>query len=272
MTCRELERLYLQDAPAAEIQAHRAACAACERIAADIDRTLEMTSALAAPAWSGTLREALIAIPQLTVSCEKAPELMALALEGELPAADRARLDFHTSRCEACAEAAATVRLIPEMTPAAPAPWLFGRIAATRPARKPSGLRRLFAPRAIVAYAYAAAIVVMVAGLNPADLAKRARVGVRENTLEAVEVAEGTLADRFGELQEKLARQLAVVKGRAGGYGRAALSTALALVMREESPAPPKPARPRDERGTSLNEDGSLRMTRAQERRAGVNA
>lgn len=262
MSCRELERLHLEDAPAAALQSHRSVCAACDRLAADIDRSLEMTSGLTAPPWSGALRRALLAIPQRTVSCERAPELMALALEGELPEPDRARLLSHTSRCEGCAEAAATLNLIPEMAPVAPAPWLFGRIAATKPARRLSGWRRLVKPRAVVAYAYAAAVVVMVAGLNPADLARRAGVGVQENTREVVEVAESSLANRFGELQEDVIRRLAVFKGRARGYGRAALSTALALVMREESQRPGR-ARPGDERGTLNDEDTQMTTRRA---------
>ena len=261
MSCRELERLSVEGAPAAALQSHCSVCAACARLAVDIDRSLEMTSGLTAPLWTGALRRALLAIPQQTVSCEMAPELMALALEGELPEPDRARLLSHTSRCEGCAEAAATLNLMPEMAPVMAAPWLFGRIAATKPAPRRFGWRRLVKPRAVVAYAYAAAIVVMVAGLNPADLARRAGVGVQENTREVVEVAESSLADRFGELQEDVIRRLAVIKGRARGYGRAALSTALALVMREESPQRPGRARPGDERGT-LNDADMQMMTR----------
>jgi hypothetical protein len=243
MTCREIERLYLEGAPSAAREAHRASCSACERLAADVDAAAALTAGLAPPGWSGSLREALLDIPRRTVSCSQAPELMALAAEGELSSADQARLASHLSRCEGCAEAAATLHVLPELTAAQPAPWLLGRIAANRVPPKSPTWRRLLAPRAVVAYAYAAAVVVMVAGLNPADLARRAGVGLEANTREAVQMASSSLADRFGRLQEAAIRRIAVIKGHAGGYGRAALFNALALVMREENPSR-RPAQP----------------------------
>jgi len=243
MSCRELERLALEGASTEAQGAHRAVCASCERIGADVDAAIALASGLTAPRVPGALREALLAIPQRTVSCSGAPDLMARALEGGLPDGDAARLRSHLSRCAGCAEAAATLHVLPELVPAGPAPWLLGRIASARPRRRSGGWRKLLDPRAVVAYAYAAAVVVMVAGLNPADLARRAGVGFQANTREAVTVAGSSLADRFGDLQENLIRRFAVLKGRAGGYGRAAISTALALVMKEETPPPP--GRPR---------------------------
>ena len=243
MTCRELERLTLEDAPSGARDAHRAACSACERLGADVDAASALAAGLTPPRFSGALREALLNIPRKTASCAQAPDLMARAVEGELSDNDAARLRSHLSRCEGCSEAAATLNVLPELTAASPAPWLFGRIAANRSPRKNSTWRRLLAPRAVVAYAYAAAVVVMVAGLNPADLARRAGVGLEANTREAVELAGGSLADRFGRFQEAAMRRIAVVKGHAGGYGRAALFNALALVMREEHPSR-RPAQP----------------------------
>ncbi|MFN2385459.1 MAG: hypothetical protein ABR576_04115 [Thermoanaerobaculia bacterium] len=236
MTCRELERLDLEGAAAEARDAHRAICRACERLGADIEAAAELVAGLAPPRWTGSLREALLEIPRRTASCSLAPDLMALAAEGELPSGDQARLASHLSRCEGCSEAAATLKVLPDLTAAAPAPWLFGRIVANRAPQK-SAWRRLLTARAVVAYAYAAAVVVMIAGLNPADLARRAGVGLEANTREAVELAGSSLADRFGRFQEAAMRRLAVIKGHANGYGRAALFNALALVMREEGPA-----------------------------------
>lgn len=241
MTCHELERLSLEEAPVGTQKAHRASCPDCERLGADVDAALELSSGMTAPPLTASLREALYAIPRMTVACSRAPELMALAAEVELSPEDAARLRTHLARCEGCGEAAAALKVLPELLPAAPAPWLLGRIAATRPPRRSSGWRKLLNPRAVVAYAYAAAVVVMVAGLNPADLARRAGVGLEANTRVAVAAADSSLADRFGNLQEEVIRRFAVLKGRAGGYGRAALSTALALVMREETPPPGRP-------------------------------
>ena len=242
MTCRELERLTLEEAPAVARDAHRAVCSACELLGNDIEAASALAAGLTPPRFSASLREALLDIPRKTASCAQAPDLMARAVEGEISDGDEARLHSHLSRCEGCSEAAATLKVLPELTAASPAPWLFGRIAANRAPRK-SSWRRLLAPRAVVAYAYAAAVVVMVAGLNPADLARRAGVGLEANTREAVELAGDSLADRFGRFQEAAMRRIAVVKGHAGGYGRAALFNALALVMREEHPSR-RPAQP----------------------------
>ena len=56
-------------------------------------------------------------------------------------------------------------------------------------------------------------------------------------------MAQSSLTDRLGALQEKAVRTIAVWKGHIGGYGRAAVSNAIAIVSR---PEPKKtPVRPR---------------------------
>ena len=56
-------------------------------------------------------------------------------------------------------------------------------------------------------------------------------------------VAQSSVGDRLGALQEKALRTLAVWKGHVGGYGRAAVSNAIAIVWK---PEPKKtPSRPR---------------------------
>src|ERR1022692_4955145 len=111
MSCRELDSLVAAGAPEPERLAHRAACPVCVTLAteaAHIEETLRLTEALQAPAWSPSLREALLAIPEKTVSCENAALSIAAALETEsaaLPPADRSRLEFHLARCEGCREA-----------------------------------------------------------------------------------------------------------------------------------------------------------------------
>jgi putative zinc finger protein len=259
MSCRELERLYVEEAPAADLATHRAACPACEQVAKDVEMAMGLSAGLVAPRWTAALRDALLDIPRQTVSCSQAPDLMALSLDDALDPAQAQRLAAHLSRCEGCAQAALALNVLPELETPPAAPWLFGRIAVSKPRRMSSGWLRLLAPRAVVAYAYAAAIVVMVAGFNPADLARKAGVGVQENTREVVAVAGTSLADRFGQLQEKVIRGLTALKGRAGGYGRAALSNALALVMKEETPRPP--TRPRSGEGSGSKGNQTQVMT-----------
>jgi hypothetical protein len=255
MSCGELERLFLADAPAASARAHCEACAPCAALAADLERTEAIVSALRRPAPSQGFLAELRSIPSKTVSCEAADGLAAAALEGELPAAERARLEFHRSRCEACAEAAAVLGQVRELTPPAATPWLAGRIAAARRLRpRPPSIWRLVAsPKAAIALAYAAAVVVMLSGFNPADLARKAGVGrIEESALASAQVAGRSLADRFGAFEEDALRKLAAWKGRAAGYGRAAISTAIQLVMRTE-PQPP------ERRGKSGEDKGLLR-------------
>ena len=96
----------------------------------------------------------------------------------------------------------------------------------------------------MVAYAYAAAILVMVMGWNPTAVVKNASfASLGVSTRKAVTVAQSSLTDRVGALQEKAVRTLAVWRGHIGGYGRAAVSNAIAIVSR---PEPKKtPTRPR---------------------------
>ncbi|MGH9316124.1 MAG: zf-HC2 domain-containing protein, partial [Thermoanaerobaculia bacterium] len=237
MSCRELERLFVAGAGVREQDTHRAGCASCETLGKDLEEVGRLVSNLKPPAASPLLRQALLSLPRRTVSCEAADRLIALSVDDEIAAEDKPRLQFHLSRCGACAAAAATLGVARELAPPEPAPWLRGRLAASRaarrrPVRERGALRWLLDPKAAIGLAYAAAVVVMLAGFNPADLARKAGVGqLEESTKAAVSVARNSLIERIGAFEERAARKLAVWKGRAGGYGRAALSTAIQLVM-----------------------------------------
>jgi hypothetical protein len=205
-----------------------------------------MTAALAAPTFSPALRRALLEIPRMTVSCEGAEPLLAAALEGadEISAEDRRRLDSHLSRCGACTAAANVLVSMRDLALPQPPPWLATRLSAARPAKPASRWRALLSGRAVVAYAYAAAVLVMILGWNPTDVVNRASfASLGVSTRKAVTVAQSSLTDRLGALQEKAVRRLAVWKGHVGGYSRAVVSNAIAIVSR---PEPKKtPARPR---------------------------
>jgi len=257
MSCREIERLFVAGSDA-EIAAHRKTCAACARLGADADDTQAMTSLLAAPHFSPELRRSLLEIPRMTVSCEGAEPLLAAAIEGddEIAADDRRRLDSHLSRCGACTAAANVLLSMRDLALPEPPPWLATRLAAAKPAKPVSRWRGFLSGRAVVAYAYAAAFLVMLLGWNPTTVVRKASfASLGVSTQKAVTVAQSSLTDRLGALQERATRTLAVWKGHIGGYGRAAVSNAIAIVSRPETKK--TPARPRLSRegGNSVGAD-----------------
>ncbi len=248
MSCSEAERLFVAGAPAAAQRAHAGSCPACAAAIRDDEEIAGLALALRPPAWSPVLRQALLDVPARTVSCEAADALIARMLEGEIDASERGRLDFHRSRCAACAEAAETLLGIRTLSTPVPAPWFAGRVAAsvaapgTRRAR--TGWRAFVGPKTAIALAYAAAFFVMILGFNPADVARRARTDLPAEARSVVAGAGNTVADRIGAVEEKIARTALVVRSRVFGYGRAALSNAIQLVMKSE--AAPPPGRPRN--------------------------
>ena len=117
----------------------------------------------------------------------------------------------------------------------------------------------------VVAYAYAAAILVMVMGLNPTAVVRKAGfASLGESTRSAVIVAESSIGDRLGAFQEKALRTLAVWKGHVGGYGRAAVMNAIAFVWRPDVEEEPDPSasRQRRRRGVPARRDRPGRARR----------
>ena len=206
MTCSELERLSVAGAPEAELSAHLAACASCAALGKDLETVGALVASLRSPAMAPELRESLFAIPRMTVSCEGADGLIAAALNGELPATDRTRLEFHVSRCPACAESAATLLGMRDLAKPAPAPWLAGRIVLGPQHRRDGVIghesERLLALPATVA------VDTEVARQrdNPG--------GQREAPVVAVEVLEDLQEDLLGELLGVLPLQREVVSHR----------------------------------------------------------
>jgi hypothetical protein len=256
MSCRELERLFVAGAPLTQGAAHRRDCPECESVARDVARVEGMTAGLRPPVWRKELRRSLLAIPQMTVSCEGAAFLLAEKAEGEIRAADAQRLEGHLSRCAGCSEAALVLASAAELTAPAPPPWLTTRLAAVRPEKKRRGWRMLLSGKAVIVYAYAAAIVVMLLGWNPTAVVKKASfASLGVSTRNAVTVAQHSVGDRLGAFQERAARQIAVWKGHVGGYGRAAVSNAIGIVWRPESKKTPAKPRLGRERGDAMGQD-----------------
>ncbi len=244
MSCREMERLFVSGASSAEQEAHRKNCAECARLGSEADEALVLTAGLQAPTWSPNLRRALLEIPRQTVSCEGADALVANALEGDLLPEDAKRLESHLGRCAGCTAAAGALYAMRDLAAPEPPPWLATRLSAARPRReKKSFWRKALSGKMVIAYAYAAALVVMLLGLNPTAVARRAgfaSLGV--STRSAVTVAQSSIGDRLGALQEKAVRTLVAWRGRLGGYGRAAVMNAIAIVWKPEpKKAPNRP-------------------------------
>jgi hypothetical protein len=255
MTCRELERLFVADASEKELREHAAACRTCDGAADVLEEIPRLTSECASPAWSPALRAALLEVPRRAVACSTADAWLARELEGDLSAEETQRLAGHRARCSGCAAAAQALRSVQELERPQAAPWMAGRIAATlkeksgdrKPQTRAAWLRN---PRAAIGLAYAAAVVVMLAGFNPADFARRAvPAQLRENTGTAIADARSSAVDRIGAWEEKAMRTAAVWRARAGGYGRAALSRAIQLVMKTEPPPSSRRQRSGEERG-----------------------
>ena len=254
MTCRELERFFVAEAADEESRAHVLGCAECGAAARAQELARGLTSGLAAPVWSASLREALLTVPRRAITCSTADEWLARSIEGELSDSERGRLEDHRSRCAGCAAAAQALSVIDTLDAPLPAPWVAGRIAATVPGKAPAARRSRFSlwrnPRVAIAVAYAAALILMVAGFNPADLARKAvPSGLGQDAKSVVAEVKTSAVDRIGAFEEKAMRSFAVWRGRAGGYGRAALSQAIQLVMKSE------PARSRSRNG---EEKGAL--------------
>lgn len=262
MSCTELERLFLAGASAEEARRHRDACATCRATGADVDTAVEIASGLKAPDIPASLRTALIDIPRRTVSCEGAERLLPLAVENELLADDERRLSSHLSRCGGCSEAAATLLAARDLAEPIAPPWLAGRLAAARPVKRRRSLGWLLGPKSVIAFAYGAAVLVMVLGFNPADLARRVGAGeLGQSTRAAVLVAESSVTDRLGALQERVARTLAVWKGRATGYGRAAVSNAVSIIWKNSGTKQRAVERPRNRDGRGAFKEREMTTT-----------
>jgi hypothetical protein len=104
----------------------------------------------------------------------------------------------------------------------------------------------------------------MLAGFNPADLARKAApAGLGRGTKAVIAEARTSAADRIGAFEERALRTVSIWRGRAGGYSRAALSRAIQLVMKTEA----APSRSRRRNG---EEKGALPKTETAINVAGV--
>lgn len=269
MSCREQQQLLLAGASELQMRAHASSCKACGSEAAAVEEIVSLAAQLVRPSWSPALAEALLSVPRRAITCATADDWAARSLEGELDPSQSERLNGHRSRCSACAAAAETLSTIADLTRPQLPPWTEGRVAAALRAqsgqrRPPKRLAWLRGPRAAIAFAYAAALVLMLTGLNPADLARKAvPAGLQQDAKATVVEVRASAVDRIGAWEDRALRTVSIWRGRAGGYSRAALSRAIQLVMKTE-PAP-SPSRPRsgEERGAMPRDETAITTWRA---------
>ncbi len=157
-----------------ELAAHLAACPTC-RAAVERARTLAESAGLVGRLRApGTLVARLKTLPRLAPECEQALLLIDAVFAGELEERERAVFLDHVDqcpRCQACWEAAATLREVGLGTAAPPQLRARARVLPSRRARGPSR-RAVFDLRLATAAAYLLAAVSVVMAGDPARLAR----------------------------------------------------------------------------------------------------
>ncbi len=215
---------------------HRRACAECRRLSEAFIRMDVLLSRLSPPPVPGGLFERWKEIPSRTVDCDRAAELLALRMEDALPQGDARRLEFHLSRCPACAEACETLEELgrlrrPEPAREAlrpPAPvvsFASARARARRRHRERAWLDpRLYAAAACLLagfFAFFANSAASSPARNlPASIGRRLRVGVAE------------AADRIGIWEDSVSRRFVATREAVSGYGEAVKGIALSAAGR----------------------------------------
>jgi hypothetical protein len=185
---------------------HAAGCDDCREALDRLRGLAEGAAALARVHAPHELVERLRRMPRLAAECERAQELLAGALDGELDEAGRHDLMGHLHGCAGCRaawEAFATLREVGRDTRVRPR---LRAVAALPPRQRIEGRRRLafFDLRLATAAAYLlAALTVMLIG-NPASLARATGAGVDRATFYARAAVENRLQSLAGDAFETL--------------------------------------------------------------------
>jgi len=185
---------------------HAEGCDACREALDRVRGLAEGAAALAAVHAPPELVERLRRMPRLPVECERAQDLLAEALDGELDEPARRELMGHLHSCTACRaawEAFATLRAVGHDTRAGAR---LRAVAALPPRQRIEGRRRLafFDLRLATAAAYLlAALTVMLIG-NPASFARATGANVDRATFYARAAVENRLQGLAGDALDAL--------------------------------------------------------------------
>ena len=208
--CDELAE-HLEDAAAGTLPPHLAehalGCADCrQRLAAAAGLRGEgaVLALLRAPA---ALVERLKAMPRLAPACESALALIGAALDGEIGAAERARLLGHLHACPSCHAAWEAFATLREVGAGTRAPRRL-RAALALPPRQRLAFRRgrpRFDMRLATAAAYLLAAATIVLVSNPATVARASSATVERAGVYARAAVENRLAAYSRRVTETIA-------------------------------------------------------------------
>lgn len=185
---------------------HADGCAACREALDRLRGLAEGAAVMAGLHAPPELVERLRRMPRLAAECERAQDLLAEALDGELDEPARRELMGHLHGCAACRttwEAFATLREVGRDTRARAR---LRAIAALPPSQRIEGRRRLavFDLRLATAAAYLlAALTVMLIG-NPASFARATGANVDRATFYARAAVENRLQGLAGDALDTL--------------------------------------------------------------------
>ncbi|HET7451916.1 MAG TPA: zf-HC2 domain-containing protein [Thermoanaerobaculia bacterium] len=229
MSCDFFERHWTAGDVPGVFEAHRAECGECAALSGDLVRLAAMESRIGLPDLPPALVDRWRAIPALTVDCDTASELSALALEGPLSERDRARREGHLARCAECRETAEVLGTLPVLRPADPTarprmPRPAGRVVAFAPRRpRTAGWTdpRLYAAAAcLLAGFFALFANTLELGTTASGLGRQVRVRWTE------------ASDRFRMWEEGASRTLVATRESLTGYTKAVGAIALSAAGR----------------------------------------
>ena len=260
MSCRELERLFVAGSPRSEQRAHRDGCPACARLGADArQHGARSTSGLHGPGMQPGAPPVAPRDPAHDGLLRGRRDAARGGARGrDLATNDRRRLDSPPlplrrlyARRPACSSRCATSR-----ARAAALARDAARRGASPRRRNPFWRRRVLRNTLVIAYAYAAAILVMVLGLNPTAVVEQDEL--REPRREHAE-------RRHGRARAPSATGSARSRRRPRARSRSGRATSAATA------APPSPTRSRSCGGPNRRRRRAVRVsakTAARHRRA----
>jgi hypothetical protein len=237
MTCDFLERRFLAPSRSAELEAHLGLCESCRALARELALLDSVETPLRSPEVPAGLEERWKQARARTVDCDRAAELIAAGMDEPLDAPRAGRLEFHLSRCPACAEAAEILDSVaflrpPETAIRSPLPGR-SRVVPIEPRRAGRSSPAWSDPRL---YAAAACILAGFLALFSDTLRSsptvRAAAAATERAWSGVTLRASRAADAVGAFNDEVSRKILATREALSGYGKAARAIALSAAGR----------------------------------------
>ena len=239
MSCDFLERHFTTGGEPSAFDSHRAACAECRTLSADLVRLAAITGVLAVPEPSVEVEARWRIVPRIALDCDRASEMSARAVDAPLGDADRARWEGHLARCAECRETAAILGMIPALrtpeptaVPRRPSPAVSRALPSANVASFEAGRRRHAARGAWLDPRLYAAAACLLAGFvaifsSTLDLRSATQGVTREARVRWAEAS-----DRFQVWEQEASRRLVATRESLTGYTKAAGAIALSAAGR----------------------------------------